>query len=74
MTPAERKSLAEQLAGNPLLDEILSGIERDAIETLIIEKTEQGRIEAQWRIRSVRSFRAELSVMLNTRAPKVAPA
>lgn len=74
MTAAERKSLAEQLAANPLLAEIMDRIERDAIEALIAEKSEQGRIEAQWRIRSVRSFRAELGALLNTRAPKVAPA
>lgn len=57
MTPAERKSLAEQLLANPLTAEILDQIERSAVEELVMAGTEQARVEAQWRVRAARSFR-----------------
>lgn len=59
MTDQERKNLAEQLAGNPLWHEIIDGIEQSAIEALIYAKTEQERVEAQWRVRSARTFRTD---------------
>lgn len=57
MSPQERRSLAEQLAANPLTAEILDQIERSAVEELVRAETEQARVEAQWRVRSARSFR-----------------
>lgn len=75
MTPDERRCLAEQLQANPLYDEILSGIEKDAIEALVYAKTEDDRISAQWRVRSARSFRADCEESLrNTQPRKSAPA
>jgi len=70
MTPEERKALAEQLAGNPLLHEILADIESQATEALIFAPTDQDRVEAQWRVRSVRSFRADFEALLRNNLPR----
>lgn len=59
MTSQERKSLAEQLDANPLFHEILEQIEADALEALVYATTEKARVEAQWRVRSARSFRSD---------------
>lgn len=64
MTPDERKALAEQLDGNPLWHEILNTIEADAVEALIHAKTEQDRVETQWRVLSARSFREDCQDLL----------
>lgn len=75
MTPDERRHLAEQLKANPLYDEILSGIERDAIEALVYARTEDDRIAAQWRVRSARAFREDCEAALRNNQPrKPAPA
>lgn len=72
MTPEERKALAEQITTNPLYDEVLNGMEENAIEALIHAKE---NIElAQLRVRSIRTFREELGEALNTPARKGAPA
>lgn len=74
MTPEERKSLAEQLLGNPLYEEIMAKIEQNATEALIYAETEQDRVEAQWRVRSARAFRADCEAAArNTRERKGAP-
>ena len=59
MTPKERKSLAEQILANPLYEDIMAKIEKAATEALIFATTEQDRVEAQWRVRSARAFRAD---------------
>lgn len=64
MTPKERKSLAEQLDANPLFHEILNQIETSAVEALVYANTEQDRVEAQWRVRSARSFRSDCQDLL----------
>lgn len=74
MTPSERKSLAEQITANPLFAETLDNIEKDALEALVYADTEQDRVEAQWRVRSARTFRSDLEHALSTREPKEAPA
>lgn len=75
MNAQERKSLAEQLDANPLWHEILEDIERRAIEALIHAKTENDRIEAQWRVRSARTFRQDCqSLIASNPARKGAPA
>lgn len=75
MTPEERRGLAEQLKANPLWDELIDGIEADAIESLIYAKTEDDRISAQWRVRAARTFREDCEAALrNTPARKGAPA
>lgn len=75
MTPEDRRSFAEQITANPLYEELLATIERDAIEALIFAKTEDDRISAQWRVRSARAFRGACEDFLrNTRPRKGAPA
>jgi len=74
MSPEARKSLAEQLLANPLYEEIMAKIENGATEALIYAETEQDRVEAQWRVRSVRAFRADCEAAArNTRERKGAP-
>lgn len=71
LTAEDRKALAQQILTNPLTDEIFDGIERDAIEALVRAKTEQDRVEAQWRVRAARSFRQDCEQMLrNTHGRK----
>lgn len=70
MTPDERRNLAEQLKGNPLFDDILTQLERRALDALVAADTEQARIEAQWRVRSVRSFRADCMALLCNTQPR----
>lgn len=74
MTPRERKALAEQLTGNPLLNDILATIERNATEALIYAKTEQDRVDSQWRVRAARQFAEELVMAINTPTGNGAPA
>lgn len=75
MTPEERKSLAEQILSNPITEIILGDIETAAIESLIYAKTEQDRVEAQWRVRAARAFRSDLeATLLNTAGRKGAVA
>lgn len=74
MTPQERKSLAEQIIANPLFHDILAAQEASALDGLVWAETEQDRVEAQWRVRSVRAFRSELNELLNTRERKGVPA
>ena len=66
MTPQERATLAEQILSNPLTDIILCDIEASAIEALVYAKTEQDRVEAQWRVRAARSFRETCLVALSS--------
>lgn len=75
MSPQERKSLAEQLSANKLFDVLLSEMEARAIESLVLAQTEQDRVEAQWRVRSVRTFRSDCkSAIGSDRKRKAAPA
>lgn len=71
LTANERKSLSEQLVGNRLIWEILGKMESDAIEALVYAKTEQERVESQWRVRSVRTFQSDCKASLrSTRTEK----
>jgi hypothetical protein len=75
VTPAERKSLAEQLMANPLYEDLLSQMERDATEALIWATNENDRISAQWRVRAARTFRSDCEAFLrNTHERRGAPA
>ena len=74
MTPQERKSLAEQITGNPLFRSILDDMESGSIESLVNAQTEEQRHTRQMRVRAIREFRADLDECLNTREPKSAPA
>ena len=73
MTPRERKSLAEQLQANPLLNDILATIEKNAIEAMIYARTEQDRVECQWHVRAARQFAEELVMAINTPTGNGAP-
>lgn len=75
MTPDERKALAEQLDGNPLWHELLNEIETSAVEALVYAQSEQDRVEAQWRVRSARSFREDCQgYLVSTPKRRGAPA
>lgn len=74
MTPAERKSLAEQITANPLFRAILEEMETGAIEALINAQDNEQRLHRQLKVQAVREFRADLGNCLNTREPKSAPA
>lgn len=75
MTKEERKNLATQLAGNRFFVELMERLEADAIEALVRATTEQDRVEAQWRVRSVRSFRSDCQAAIGSdRVRKAAPA
>lgn len=74
MTPEQRKSLAEQIKANPLFDEIMDRLEKDALEALVSATTEQSRIEQQWRVQAARSFRRDLTNALDTPKRRAAPA
>jgi len=76
MTPAERKALAEQLLGNPLFNEILCKMEKDAAERCFaIHATDEQRAEAAFYVRCARSFRRDCEASArNTPERKGAPA
>lgn len=75
MTPETRAKLAEQLMANPLFAELMSGLERNAIERLIAAKTDPDRLECQLRVQAVRTFRHDCEASLrSTRERKAAPA
>lgn len=74
MTPAERKSLAEQITGNPLFTAILDEMETGAIESLINAQDNEQRLHRQLKVQAVREFRSDLAQCLDTRTPKSAPA
>jgi DNA-binding transcriptional regulator/RsmH inhibitor MraZ len=64
MTDQERRSLAQQIATNPLYDELMTAIEAGYTEQLIYADTEQARLDAQSRVRAARSFREDLGALL----------
>ena len=74
MTPAERKSLAEQITANPLFRSILDDMESGAIEALINAQDNEQRHTRQMRVQAIRDFRTDLAQCLDTRIPKSAPA
>ena len=74
MTPAERKSLAEQITANPLFKAILDEMETGAIEALINAQDDAQRHARQMRVQAIREFRTDLAQCLDTRTPKSAPA
>lgn len=75
MTPEERKSLAEQITTNPLYEDTLSRIERDATEAMIYAPDDDARRDAAYRVQAIRSFRRDLTKSLaGTRERKAAPA
>lgn len=73
MTPDERRSLAEQITANPLFNEILDDLEKNATEALIWADDER-RLTAQLRVQAIRTLRDDLVAALSTRQRKGAPA
>lgn len=74
MTPAQRKSLAEQITGNPLFTAILDEMESGAIEALINAQDNEQRLHRQLKVQAVREFRADLAQCLHVREARSAPA
>ena len=74
MTPQERKSLAEQITGNPLFKAILDEMEQGATEALIYAQDHETRLTRQLTVQAIRQFRSDLTQALSTREPKSAPA
>lgn len=74
MTPQERKSLAEQITGNPLFKAILDEMEQGATEALIYAQDNETRLTRQLMVQAIRTFRQDLAATLNTHEPKAAPA
>lgn len=71
MTPEERKNLAEQLAANPLVEEITAQMEQDAIDACIWAKTDEDRLLSALRAQTVQTFRQDWQAALaNNRARK----
>lgn len=60
MTPEHRKSLAQSLDGNPLFHKLMDELHEAAVETLVYAKTEQERVEAQWRTRAIRELKNDV--------------
>ena len=69
MTTNERKSLAEQLLGNPLFHEVFTELERTATETMIYTQDETERLKQALRIREIRSFRQDCEAALRNTQP-----
>jgi hypothetical protein len=69
MTPQERKSLAEQITGNPLYHDLMAELEASYIERLVYAPDEQSRIAAQAHVHAARAFRDDLAVLLQDTAP-----
>ena len=75
MTPKERASLAEQLQANPLFEELLSGIESNAIEQMIYAKDTETRHLGALRVQAARSIRSDCQSKIDSiRTRKGAPA
>ncbi len=74
MTPAERKSLAEQITANPLFKAILDEMETGAIEALINAQDNEQRLHRQLKVQAVREFRSDLAECLQVRETRSAPA
>lgn len=77
MTPQERKSLAETILSNPLTDDILDGLERDAVDRCVNAPwtDHELRAAAAAEVRAIRAFRANLEACLRDNSPrKGAPA
>ena len=67
MNKAERKSLIEQMLANPAFEDVMSGVEKSAIEACIYAETEQDRAFAAYKVQAVRAFRQDcLTAVDNT--------
>ena len=74
MNARERAALADQLMDNPLFHELLGGIERAAIETMIYAKDDAARAIGAMRVQAIRDLRTECEATLRQPAPRAAPA
>lgn len=70
MTPQERKSLAEQLLGNPLFSEVFDNLERAATEAMIYSQDDAERLKMALRVREIRSFRQDCEAALRNTQPQ----
>ena len=77
MTPDDRKNAAEQILANPLMAEIMAGLEHNAVELCVNAKLtdNETRAFAAMQVRAIRAFRAECEGLLRNNLPrKGAPA
>jgi hypothetical protein len=73
MNDRDRASLAEQLLANPLFDELMGGLEKDAIEAMVYASTDEIRARAAMRVQATRSFRADCEAWLRNTRERKAP-
>lgn len=73
MTPKERASLAEQLLSNPIFAELLTSLERSAVEAMVHAADDETRARQAMRVKDLRSMRGECESFLRAVAPRRAP-
>lgn len=75
MTEADRKSLAEQLLGNPLFAALFDDMERDATQRCIHATDDETRRFAAMRVQAIQNLRTDCEASLRSTQPrKGAPA
>lgn len=75
MTDEDRKSLAEQLWGNPLFHALFAEMETDATQACIWAQDEHTRHALAMRVQAIQRLRQDCEASLrNTQARKSAPA
>jgi len=66
MSPDEKKALVEQILVNPMFDEIMNTIEREATELCIYAQDEQERAYRALEVQAVRAFRSKCEAFAST--------
>lgn len=74
MTPDEKKSLAQQLANNPVWKALLDEREASALDALVNETDTEKFLRLQERVKQIRALRSDLTELASTRERKGAPA
>lgn len=69
MTPRERKSLAEQLTGNPLFHAVFADLEKAATEAMIYTSDDTERLRMAMRVQTIRAFRQDCEAALHSTQP-----
>lgn len=70
MTPQERKSLAEQLIGNPLYHAVFADLEKAATEAMIYTTDDTERLRLAMRVQTIRAFRQDCEAALRNTQPQ----
>jgi hypothetical protein len=74
MTPKERAALAKSILDNPLTDEILNAMEREAVDRCVMAPMTDHdmRAAAAAEVRAIRAFRHTLRASLQDTSPRKA--